>query len=123
MAVPALLLIALALWRRRHQAPGQVRFWLAVIAVLAVIGWTGIARHQPTLTAKQQLHLPVFWQVVSEIYVLAGLAALGIAAAVYLRQLTHRDRAPAAAAEQVLAGAGQSSADPGGGPLRPRTSE
>jgi alpha-1,2-mannosyltransferase len=123
MAVPALLLVALALWRRRHEAPRQARFWLAVIAVLAAIGWTGIARHQPTLTATQQLHLPVFWQVVSEIYVLAGLAALGIAAAVYLRERAHRGRAPATAAEHALAAAGQPSPEPGGGgPLRPRMS-
>jgi alpha-1,2-mannosyltransferase len=125
MAVPALLLVALALWRRRHEAPGQARFWLALIAALAAIGWTGIVRHQPTLTAKQQLHLPVFWQVVSEIYVLAGLTALAIAAAVYLRERAHRGPAPAPApaAEQALAAAGQPSPEPGGGPLRPRTSE
>jgi alpha-1,2-mannosyltransferase len=124
MAVPALLLVALAVWRRRHEAPGRARFWLAVIAVLAAIGWTGIARHQPKLSVKQQLHLPVFWQVVSEIYVLAGLAALGIAAAVYLRERAHRSRAPAPAAIQPLAAAGQPSPEPGGGgPLRPRTSE
>ena len=100
------------------------RFWLAVIAVLAAIGWTGIARHQPTLTAEQQLHLPVFWLVVSEIYVLAGLAVLAIAAATYLRQRAQHSRAPAVAAGKVLAAAGQPSSEPGGGgPLRPRTSE
>jgi alpha-1,2-mannosyltransferase len=124
MAVPALLLVALAVWRRRREAPGRAKFWLGVIAVLAAIGWTGIARHQPKLTVKQQLHLPVFWLVVSEIYVLAGLAALGIAAAVYLRDRAHRGRAPApAAADQQLAAASQPSPEPGGGRLRPRTSE
>jgi alpha-1,2-mannosyltransferase len=124
MAVPALLLVGLAVWRRRHEAPRQARLWLALIAVLAAIGWTGIARHQPTLTVRQQLHLPVFWLLVSEIYVLAGLAALGIAAVAYVREWAHRGGAPAAAAEQALAAAGQPSPEPGGGgPLRPRTSE
>ncbi len=124
MAVPALLLVALAVWRRRHEAPRQTRFWLAAIAVLAGIGWTGIARHQPKLTVGQQLHLPVFWLVVSEIYVLAGVAALGIAAAAFLRERARRGRAPAAAAEQQLAAAAQPPPEPGGGgPLRPRTSE
>jgi alpha-1,2-mannosyltransferase len=124
MAVPALLLVALAVWRGRHEAPRQARFWLAVIAVLAGIGWTGIARHQPKLTVKQQLHLPVFWLVVSEIYVLAGVVALGIAGAAYLRERVRRGRAPAAAANQQLAAAAQPSPEPGGGgPLRPRTSE
>lgn len=124
MAVPALLLAGLAVWRRRHEAPRKARLWLAVIAVLAAIGWTGIVRHQPTLTVKQQLHLPVFWLVVSEIYVLAGLAALGMAAVAYLRERAHRGRAPAAAAEQALATAGHPSSEPGGGgPWRPRTSE
>jgi alpha-1,2-mannosyltransferase len=124
MAVPALLLVALTVWRRRHEAPGQARFWLAAIAILAAIGWTGIARHQPRLSPRQQLHLPVFWLVVSEIYVLAGLAVLSIAAATYVRQRAHHSPAPAAAAGKVLAAAGQPSPEPGGGgPLRPRTSE
>ncbi len=124
MAVPALLLVTLAVWRRRSEAPRQARFWLAVIAVLATIGWTGIARHQPKLTVSQQLHLPVFWLVVSEIYVLAGLAALSIAAAVYLRERLHRGRALAPATEQTLAAAAQAAPEPGSaGPLRPRTSE
>jgi alpha-1,2-mannosyltransferase len=124
MAAPALLLVALAVWRRRHEAPGQARFWLAVIALLAAIGWTGIARHQPKLTVKQQLHLPVFWLVVSEIYVLAGLAALGIAAVGYVRQRARRSREPGSATVQALAVAGQPP-EPGGAgaPLRPRTSE
>ncbi|MGB6458254.1 MAG: glycosyltransferase 87 family protein [Streptosporangiaceae bacterium] len=125
MAVPALLLAGLAVWRRRHEAPARARFWLVVIALLAAIGWTGITRHQPKLTATEQLHLSVFWQVVSDIYVLAGLAALVIAAAAYLRRRRRHDRAPAAVAavaDQALAAAGQPAAEVSG-QLRPRTSE
>jgi alpha-1,2-mannosyltransferase len=123
LAVPALLLAALAVWRRRHEAPRQARFWLTVIALVAVIGWTGIARHQPKLTVSQQLHLSVFWLVVSEIYVLAGLAALVIAAGSYLRQRARRRSAAVAATAQPLAVAGQPQEHGAAGPLRPRTSE
>ncbi len=122
MAVPALLLAVLAVWRRRHEAPRLARFWLTVIAVLAAIGWTGIARHQPRLSPNQQLHLPVFWQVVSEIYVLAGLAALGIAAGAYLRQRAGHGRLAGAEPDQPLAVAGRPPPE-SAGPLRPRTSE
>jgi alpha-1,2-mannosyltransferase len=125
MAVPALLLAGLAVWRRRHEAPRQARFWLAVIALVAAIGWTGITRHQPKLTVKQQLHLGVFWLVASEIYVLAGVAALMIGCAAYLRQRSRRRSAAVAVeADPPLAAAAQPQPEPGsGGPLRPRTSE
>lgn len=124
MAVPALLLAGLAVWRRRHEAPGQARFWLVVIALIAAIGWTGITRHQPKLTVIEQLHLPVFWLVVSEIYVLAGLGALVIAAAAFVRQRLRRSSTVAVMADQPLAAAGQPPKEPGGGRrLRPRTSE
>jgi alpha-1,2-mannosyltransferase len=115
MAVPALLLVTIMVWRRRHEAPASTRFWLAVIGVLAIFLWSGLARHQPKLTVGQQLHMPVLWLVISEVYVVAGLVALVIAAAVYFRN-RHRARAPAPEPDQA------SLAEPGAGPLRPRTS-
>jgi alpha-1,2-mannosyltransferase len=118
MAVPALLLAALAVWHRRHEAPAKARFWLAAIGILAIFLWSGLARHQPQLTGVQQLHMSVLWQVISEAYVLAGIAALLIAGATYLRGRLHRSRSLAPAADPDQA----SLAEPGTGPLRPRTS-
>jgi alpha-1,2-mannosyltransferase len=123
LAVPALLLVGLVVWRRRHEAPAQARFWLAVIGILAIFLWSGLARHQPTLTVNEQLHMSVFWQLVSEIYVLAGIVALAVAAAAYVRQRLRRRHAATAAADRELAPAGQPSEPAGGGTLRPRTSE
>ncbi len=117
MAVPALLLAALAVWRRRHAAPASARLWLAIIGVLAIIGWSGIARHQPKLTIKQQLHLPLFWWLASDVYVLAGLASLAIAAVVYLLQRNRHRHPPAPAADQQA-----SPAEPAAGHLQPGTS-
>jgi alpha-1,2-mannosyltransferase len=119
MAVPALLLAGLAVWRQRHDAPARARFWLAVIGLLAIFLWSGLARHQPRLTGVQQLHMSVFWQLISAVYVLAGIAALVIAAATYLRGRLHGGRAPVPEADPDQASL---AAEPGTGPWRPRTS-
>ncbi len=101
MAVPALMLAALAAWRKRHESPARARLWLAVIGILTVFLWSGLARHQPRLSVRQQLHLSAFWQVDSEVYVIAGIAALAIAATMYLHSRLHRAREPVLATDQI----------------------
>jgi alpha-1,2-mannosyltransferase len=121
LAVPALLLAGLAVWRRRHEFPAQARFWLAVIALLAVFLWSGLARHQPRVNIAAQLHLSVFWQLMSESYVLIGIIVLAIAGAAYVRQRIRRGSV-AAAPDRQLAPVGQP--EPAGGrTFRPRMSE
>lgn len=117
MAVPALMLLAFAVWRRRREAPARARIWLAAIGVLAIIGWSGIARHQPRMAPNRELHLSVFWQLVSEIYVLAGLAVLVIAAGAYLQLRTRRRPVPAVAAPASVAVTGQPSSLGRSGPV------
>jgi alpha-1,2-mannosyltransferase len=94
MALPALLIAALAAWRRRGDAPRQAKTWLAAIGVIAIIGWSGIARHQPKMPWRRELHLSPFWQTVSEIYVVAGLAVLVLAGAAYLHQRRASEPSP-----------------------------
>ena len=122
LVVPALLLAGLTVWRRRHQVPALARFWLAAIGVLAVFMWSGLARRQPRLNITQELHLSAFWQLVSETYVLAGIAALAIAGAAYVRQRMRRASLAAAAADRQLAPAAQPPEPASGGTLRPRAS-
>jgi alpha-1,2-mannosyltransferase len=88
IAIPALLLAALSLYRddtlkRRARILGAV-----AVAAVAVTGWERLARQVP---AANWLHLSAQGILYSEIYVLAGLAALLIAACpVLAERLTPR---------------------------------
>ncbi|MGH3158344.1 MAG: glycosyltransferase 87 family protein, partial [Streptosporangiaceae bacterium] len=77
IAVPALLLAALSLYRDDTRRRRARILGTAAIAVLAVIGWAGLAREVP---ATNWLHLPAIGIFNSEIYVLAGLIAMALAA-------------------------------------------
>ena len=83
IAVPALLLAALATWRRwpasRQGALPRpaVLAWLAALACVAVIGWSGLVRRVP---GKQALHLSPFQFLYGDAYVLIGLGVLAVAA-------------------------------------------
>jgi alpha-1,2-mannosyltransferase len=83
MAVPALLLaaIAAALRAAQHKPGGKAA--LVTVVVLACAGWAGIAHGVP---GHHWLHLGAWAMVSSEIYVLAGLAALVLA----VRTALHR---------------------------------
>ncbi|SRR5216683_981658 len=92
IAVPALLLAAVATWRRRSAAlpgaalpgaaAGRANAMLAAIAGLTVICMARVVRHVPAGGSGQNawLHLNAFRQLTGDIYVLAGLAALAVAA-------------------------------------------
>jgi alpha-1,2-mannosyltransferase len=84
LAVPALLLTALALHRNRAGRPLAWRLGGGALAVLAIAGWARLARQIP---ASGWLHLSVRGLLDSEIYVLAGLIALALAAWSALVQL------------------------------------
>ncbi|HEY2443083.1 MAG TPA: glycosyltransferase 87 family protein [Streptosporangiaceae bacterium] len=77
IAVPALLLAATALYRDRTRSRRARRLGLAAIAAPAVIGWARMARVVP---GRHWLHLPALGILDSEIYVIAGLLALTLAA-------------------------------------------
>lgn len=126
LTVPALLVAALAVWRRRHEDPAKSRLWLAAIGILTIFMWSGLARHQPKLTVGQQLHMSALWQLISSAYVLAGLCVLVIAAAAYVRHRLRRSTAAATVPtpDQVLTAAGPAPPESTvRGRWRPRTSE
>ncbi len=75
IALPALLLGGVAIWRRHQEYPARTALWLTGIALLAVIGWTGLARRVPSAGPE----LSPFWLVISQVYVLAGLMVLATA--------------------------------------------
>ena len=77
IAVPALLLAALSLYRDQTRSWERRVVGAAALAVVAVIGWARLARDNQ---ASNWLHLTARGIVYNEIYVLAGLAALGLAA-------------------------------------------
>jgi alpha-1,2-mannosyltransferase len=85
LAVPALLLAALTLYRNRAGRPLAWRLGGGALAVLAIIGWARLARQIPV----SSLHLSTRGLLDSEIYVLAGLIALGLAAWSALAQYRH----------------------------------
>ena len=91
IAVPALMLATVVAWRCRPEWPGRSRIWLAGIAVLAVAGWSGIARREPKVPAAGWLHLSPVWLADSQLYVAAGLIVLLIAAWQVLRHRLGRD--------------------------------
>jgi alpha-1,2-mannosyltransferase len=82
IAVPALLLATVAMWRRRSAAPLSANAWLVMIAGLVVICLTRVLRHVPAGGSGQNawLHLHPFELLLSNLYVLAGLTALAVAA-------------------------------------------
>jgi alpha-1,2-mannosyltransferase len=84
IAVPALLLAGLALYRGRPRNPLARSLGVAAVAVLAIIGWARLAREVPS---SNWLHLPALGIAYSEVYVLAGLAALALAACPVVAEL------------------------------------
>jgi alpha-1,2-mannosyltransferase len=84
IALPALLVVTVTAWRFRGERPRVAAAWLTGVAVLAVLGWAGLVRRVPGAPATW-LHLGAFWLVVSQVYVLAGLAVLVIAAGLAFR--------------------------------------
>jgi alpha-1,2-mannosyltransferase len=82
IAVPALLLAALATWRRWAGARRAARprpavlAWLAVLAGVAVAGWSGLVRRVPD---NHALHLSPLQLVCGDAYVLIGLGVLAVA--------------------------------------------
>jgi alpha-1,2-mannosyltransferase len=76
IAVPALLLAALTLYRGRAEHRRAAILGLSAIAAIAIIGWARLAREVP---GSDGLHLPALGIAYSEVYVLAGLAALAVA--------------------------------------------
>ena len=77
LAIPALPLAAVALYRGRDRRPLALTvLGAAAIAGLAAIGWARLARSVPS---TGWLHLGTRALVYSEIYVLAGLAVIVVA--------------------------------------------
>jgi alpha-1,2-mannosyltransferase len=78
IAIPALLLAGIWLYRRRAELR---RRWLisatAGLAAVVIIGWLGMARRPH---GAHWLHLPALALAESEVYVVAGLSALAVAA-------------------------------------------
>jgi alpha-1,2-mannosyltransferase len=92
IAVPALLLAALSLYRDDTRKRWIRLLGTVAIAVLAVIGWANFAREVP---GTNWLHLSAIGIFDSEIYVIAGLIALGLAAyPVLTKPLTRRQPSP-----------------------------
>ena len=75
IAVPALLLGAVAAYRARTTPAGKLG--LAAVAALVVIGWTRLVRQLPPIP---RLQLDGWQILISELYVLAALGALALAA-------------------------------------------
>jgi alpha-1,2-mannosyltransferase len=88
IAVPALLVAGLEV-RRAYRAGNAVAAGLgaAAIAVIAVIGWAGLAGETPR---SGWLSLPAGALARSVAYVLIGLAVLGLAAGRWLREPVRR---------------------------------
>jgi alpha-1,2-mannosyltransferase len=78
IAVPGLLIAAVAIHQGRIRRPLARVLAVAGLAALAVIGWARLARLVPG--GSQWLHLPVVGVADSEMYVITGLAVLALAA-------------------------------------------
>jgi alpha-1,2-mannosyltransferase len=83
IAIPALLLVSIAIYRDKTRKPLARILGIVSIAVIAVIGWARLAREVP---GSNWLHLSGRGIAYSEIYVLAGLVALAVAAYPVLAQ-------------------------------------
>ena len=85
VAIPALLLAAVRLWRYRGHPRSAGLAWvtapggLAALAGAAVIGWVRLVRLVPTPAGP--LHLSLMHFLAGDAYVLIGLAVLAVAAA------------------------------------------
>jgi len=78
IAVPAVLLVAVQLYLgRNHRARWMTIAGSVALTVVATAGWSGMARQTPS---TDWLHMPAIGLADSEIYVIAGLAALATAA-------------------------------------------
>jgi hypothetical protein len=84
LAVPALALVALDAHRRRSVAVLAACAFAALLAYAHVIWWVPI-NHPP----HSELHLDAPQLVLADAYVLAGLAALAVAALFAARRATH----------------------------------
>jgi len=101
IAVPALLIGAVAAYRARAVRAGKVG--LAVVAALVIIGWTRLVRQLPPIP---RLQLDGWQILISELYVLAALGALALTAwlAGRARQTTTAAQAgPAPAGDEPVA--------------------
>lgn len=77
IVVPAVLLIATEIYLGRNRRPRWITIAAAVgLAAVVIAGWSGIARRMPS---TNWLHLTTAGLASSEIYVIAGLAALLVA--------------------------------------------
>jgi alpha-1,2-mannosyltransferase len=101
IAVPALLIGAVTAYRARTLPAGKVG--LAVVAALVIIGWTRLVRQLPP---TPRLHLDGWQILITELYVLAALGVLVLAAwlAGRARHMTTAARAdPAPAGDEPVA--------------------
>lgn len=73
IAIAALLLAAVTAWHNGAPRRPAALAWLAVLAAVAAVGWTGIVRHTPSSVSP--LHF-----LLGNGYVLIALATLAIAA-------------------------------------------
>src|SRR5579875_1065435 len=78
IAVPGLLIAAVAVYQGRLRRPLARVLAVTVLAALAVAGWVRLARLAPG--RAHWLHLPALAVAGSELYVVTGLAALAVAA-------------------------------------------
>jgi alpha-1,2-mannosyltransferase len=78
IAVPGLLIAAVAIHQGRIRPPLGRGLGVAALAALAIIGWGRLARRVPG--GSHWLKLPAIGVADSELYVLIGLAALTLAA-------------------------------------------
>lgn len=78
IAVPAVLLIAVEMFRHRHERSLWVTIaGISAFVALTITGWSGIARRMP---GTDWLHLPFAGLMTTETYAIAALAALAFAA-------------------------------------------
>jgi alpha-1,2-mannosyltransferase len=90
IAVPAVLVGAVAAYRARTTAAGKLG--LAAVTALVIIGWTRLVRQLPP---TPRLHLDGWQILISELYVLAALGALALATWLAVRSRQATTAAPA----------------------------
>jgi alpha-1,2-mannosyltransferase len=73
IAVPAVLIASFVIYRNKAGKPAARSLSIVALVGLLIIGWVRLARDTP---GSQWLHLPMLSPVDSDIYVIAGLAAL-----------------------------------------------